>query len=87
LESADVTNESLTEVEQLRRRVAELERRLADQAERANRAVAAAQDKAYWLDRYHVDLNAIMKHRSAQRAVAVAGVFRRALRRARRLLR
>ena len=77
----------MSEVEELRAQVAELERRLVDQAERANLAVAAAEDRAYWLDRYHVDLNAIMARRSAQRAVAVAGVFRRALRQARRLRR
>jgi Viral A-type inclusion protein repeat len=53
------------EVDQLRARVAELERQLAEQAERTNRAVAAAQDRAYWLDRWHLDLNALMRRRGA----------------------
>jgi hypothetical protein len=70
----------MSEVEELRRQVGELERQLAEQAAKTNAAVAAAQDRSYWLDRYHVDLNAIMTHRSAQRAVRVAGVFRRGLR-------
>jgi len=77
----------VSEVEELRARVVELERQLADQAERTNDAVAAAQDRSYWLDRYHIDLNAIMARRSAQRAVELAGVVRRGLRRARALVR
>ena len=77
----------MSEVEELRARVVELERQLADQAERTNDAVAAAQDRSYWLDRYHIDLNAIMARRSAQRAVELAGVVRRGLRRARALVR
>ncbi len=77
----------MSEVEDLRRQVGELEHQLAEQAAKANAAVAAAQDRSYWLDRYHVDLNAIMAHRSAQHAVKVAGVFRRALRLAKRAVR
>jgi cell division septum initiation protein DivIVA len=53
------------EVEALRARVAELERQLAEQAARANAAVAAAEDRAYWLDRWHLDLNALMRRRGA----------------------
>jgi hypothetical protein len=52
-----------TELEQLRARVAELERQLGEQAARANAAVAAAQERAYWLDRWHLDLNALMATR------------------------
>jgi hypothetical protein len=44
----------------LRARVSELEQQLGEQARRTNEIVAGAQDRAYWLDRYHVDLNAIM---------------------------
>jgi cob(I)alamin adenosyltransferase len=50
-----------TELEQLRARVAALEAELVTQAERAERAVAAAQERAYWLDRWHLDLNALMR--------------------------
>jgi cell division septum initiation protein DivIVA len=39
------------ENERLRARVAELERQLGEQAAAANASIAAAQDRAYWLDR------------------------------------
>jgi hypothetical protein len=48
------------EIERLRARVAALEAELVAQAERAERAVATAQERAYWLDRWHLDLNALM---------------------------
>jgi hypothetical protein len=53
------------EVEVLRRRLADLEQELARRTERANAAVAAAQDRSYWLDRWGIDLNAIMRRRGA----------------------
>jgi hypothetical protein len=53
------------ELETLRARVAELEAELFAQAARTNAAVARAQDRAYWLDRYHLDLNALMRRRGA----------------------
>src|SRR4051794_35089011 len=37
-------------------RLAELERRHADEIARANAALAAAQDRSYWLDRWNIDL-------------------------------
>jgi hypothetical protein len=49
------------EIERLQARVAALEAELVAQAERAERAVAAAQERAYWLDRWHLDLNALMR--------------------------
>ena len=49
------------ELEALRTRVAELERERAEEVARASAAVAAAQERAYWLDRWHVDLNALME--------------------------
>ena len=63
---SDATTEQEQEIEALRARVAELERQLADQAAHANAAIAAAQDRAYWLDRWHVDLNALMRRRGAR---------------------
>ncbi len=48
------------EVEALRARVAELERELAARTERANATVAAAQDRLYWLDRWHIDANRVL---------------------------
>jgi hypothetical protein len=41
------------------------ERRRADEIARAHAAIAAAQDKSYWLDRWQVDLNALMRRRGA----------------------
>ena len=56
-------------------RLAELERRHTDEIARANAALAAAQDRSYWLDRWNIDLNALMRKpgagavRAALRAV------------------
>ncbi len=47
------------------RRLEELDRQRVEQLARANEALAAAQDKSYWLDRWHVDLNAVMARRGA----------------------
>jgi cell division septum initiation protein DivIVA len=76
-----------TEVEQLRARVAELEHELAERTERANAAVAAAEDRLYWLDAWRIDLDAIMARPLAQRAYAAAGRLRRAKRLAGRVRR
>ena len=61
------------EVEQLRARVAELEAELADQAARTNALLAAAQEKTYWLDRWGLDLNALMKRPAMLRLYGLAG--------------
>jgi hypothetical protein len=64
-----------TEIEQLRARVAALEDELVEVQSRANAAVAEWQERAYWLDRWHLDLNAVMRRpgaaqfRAAVRAV------------------
>jgi hypothetical protein len=64
-----------TEIEQLRARVAALEAELVEVQTRANAAVAEWQERAYWLDRWHLDLNAAMRRpgaaqfRAAVRAV------------------
>jgi cell division septum initiation protein DivIVA len=76
-----------TEVEQLRARVAELERELADRTERANAAVAAAEDRLYWLDAWKLDLDGIMARPLARRAYAAAGQLRRVKRLAGRVRR
>ena len=46
---------------QLRERVLQLEGELAEQAARTNALLAAAQERAYWLDRWGLDLNALMQ--------------------------
>ena len=42
-------------------RLEELERRHTEEIARANAALAAAQDRSYWLDRWNLDLNALMR--------------------------
>ena len=63
--TSEADNPTETEVEALRTRVAELEARLIETEDWANRTVGAAQERAYWLDRWHLDLNALMARRSA----------------------
>jgi hypothetical protein len=59
----------------LRARLDVLEREHAEQIARAHDALAAAQDRSYWLDRWGVDLNALMERRGAgQFRAAVRGV-------------
>jgi hypothetical protein len=76
--------ETKTEVERLRARVEALESELIELQAWANDAVAEAQDRTYWLDRWHVDLNELMRRRSADRiraaARAVRGIYRAFLR-------
>jgi hypothetical protein len=48
-----------------RDRLEAVERERIDEIARANAAVAAAQDRSYWLDRWNVDLNAVMRRRGA----------------------
>jgi hypothetical protein len=68
------------ELDHLRAHVAQLERELFQQAQRANAAVAAAQERAYWLDRWHVDLNALMARSWAARLRAAMRAVRRPVR-------
>lgn len=69
------------EIERLRARVAQLEQELVEQAERSSRVVAEAQERLYWLDRWHVDLNELMRKPGAAEfrwmVRAVRGVLRR----------
>ena len=54
-----------TENERLREQVAALEAELVDTQTRANAAVAEWQERAYWLDRLHIDLNSLMRRPGA----------------------
>ncbi|MFI5003707.1 MAG: hypothetical protein ACHQE6_01715 [Solirubrobacterales bacterium] len=72
------------ENERLRARLEALEAELVEVQARANAAVAEWQEQAYWLDRWHLDLNALMRRRGAAefraalRAVrSVARAFKR----------
>jgi hypothetical protein len=73
--------EERTEVERLRARVAALEAELIEVEAWANHAVAEAQERTYWLDRWHVDLNKLMRRRSAERILAIARPIRAVFRR------
>jgi hypothetical protein len=86
----ELTSDERAELETLRVRVAELERERAETAAAANAAVAAAQERTYWLDRWHLDLNALMARPGAaelRAAIRIArGVVRSARRAKRKLL-
>jgi SAM-dependent methyltransferase len=69
-----------TDADALRARVDVLEREHHERIARANEALAAAQDRSYWLERWGIDLNALMRRRGAAE-------FRAALRALRALFR
>jgi hypothetical protein len=75
-----VTVDERTEVDALRARVAELEAERDELLRRTAATVAAAQERAYWLDRWHLDLNTLMANPWAGRlrgwARAVRGPLR-----------
>jgi hypothetical protein len=63
------------ENELLRKRVAALEAELVEVQSRTNAAIAKWQEQAYWLDRWHLDLNAVMRRPGATELLgAVRGV-------------
>ena len=68
----------------LRERVHELERQLGAQARAANAAIAAAQDRSYWLDRTRIDLNAVMAAPAGRALLAIVRGLRRPWRAVRR---
>lgn len=76
-----------TELDALRARVAALEAELAETQRLANAAIAAAQDRAYWLDRWHIDLNTVMARRGAGELRALLRAVRSVFRTLRRTLR
>jgi hypothetical protein len=73
------------ENERLRARIGALEAELVEVQARANTAVARWQDRAYWLDRWHVDLNAVMRRRGAAEARAGLRAVRSVIRVLKRL--
>jgi len=64
------------EIARLRARVAELEAELVAVEDWANRIVGAAQERLYWLDRWHIDLNAVMERPGADWARALLRALR-----------
>jgi hypothetical protein len=88
MSATGVDSELQAEVERLRAQVAALESELVEVQARANAAVAEWQERAYWLDRWHLDLNALMRRPGASelrgllRAIrSVTRFFRRTKRR------
>jgi hypothetical protein len=68
---ANTDKDQTAEVERLRARVAELEARLVEVEDWANRTVGAAQERLYWLDRWQIDLNRLMQKPGAAEFRAV----------------
>jgi hypothetical protein len=58
--------DAASELDRLRLRVSELEAELVDVQARTNAAVAEWQERAYWLDRLHIDLNGAMERPGAE---------------------
>jgi hypothetical protein len=58
--SDPLTDSEREELEFLRARIATLEAERHEELRRAGEAVAAYQSRVYWLDRWHLDLNAVM---------------------------
>ena len=83
----ELTVDERAELETLRARVGELERERAEQVARANAAVAALQERVYWLDRWHLDLNALMARPGAAELRAGVRIVRGVVRRVRLLKR
>jgi hypothetical protein len=81
---SELTTEERAELEALRARVLELEHERTEQVAAANAAVAAAQERAYWLDRWHLDLNALMTRPGAAEFRAAVRFAREAIRIVRR---
>ena len=85
-----LTADERAELEALRARVAALEAERAEQVGRLQASLAEAQEKVYWLDRWRLDLNALMRKPGAaefRAAVRLArGVVRRAKAAKRKLL-
>jgi hypothetical protein len=81
---SSVAAERQDEIAQLRERVARLEAQLLETEAWANRVVAEAQDRTYWLDRFHVDLNALMRRIGTDRAERLADSARTVYRRAKK---
>lgn len=60
----------------LRERIEALEEEQTERVARAHAALAAAQDRAYWLDRWGLDLNALMRRPGARQARAALRITR-----------
>jgi hypothetical protein len=68
MDTAETSNDQQlqAEVERLRARVSSLEAELVEVQIRANAAIGEWQERAYWLDRLHIDLNRLMQRPGAE---------------------
>ncbi len=82
-----VSEDLAAENERLRARVRALEQELVEVQARANESVARWQERAYWLDRWHLDLNAAMRRPGAAEARALLRAVRSVIRFFKRLRR
>ena len=73
--------------EELRGRIASLESELVLQAARTNAITAEAQERVYWLDRWHLDLNELMRRPGAAQVRWLMRAARQPLRLAKHLKR
>jgi hypothetical protein len=78
--SSPATSREQTEIATLRARVAELEQQLVELEAWSNRALGEAQERLYWLDRWHLDLNALMARPGAAEFRAAVRVLRSVIR-------
>jgi hypothetical protein len=85
--SEPLTADERAELEVLRARVQALETERSELLRSTAATVAAAQRRAYWLDRWHVDLNALMARPAAGQVRSLARAVRTPLRLARTLKR
>ena len=87
MSDSTTTEQQELELERLRARVAALEAERHEQLARQSAALAAAQEKVYWLDRWRIDLNALMRKPGAAEFRAAVRVVRGVVRRAKALRR
>jgi predicted RNase H-like nuclease (RuvC/YqgF family) len=88
-ELGEEQRELQAENERLRARLAALEAELVEIQARTDAAVGEWQERAYWLDRWHLDLNALMRRPGAaelREALRAARAVTRAVRRFKRRL-
>lgn len=85
--SSVVASELQAENELLRAQVRQLEEQLVEQAARTNEAIARAQERVYWLDRWHVDLDTLVAIPGVSALRAAVRIVRAPLRLARKVAR
>jgi len=56
----DVAQELTRENAELRAQIEELQNQLAEQSALTNEAIARAQERVYWLDRWHIDMDTLV---------------------------